>query len=190
MDPRPRRGPALAPPEASFAVFAQSRDASVDIAAWNRHAERFFATRVGLTEERRGPATTLDVVGFVIAPTEGRPAIRRAFARPAQEADYARAEAAEAGAGGGLARLARRCGMVWLVEREDEEAEAATEPTTEPATEHARQPAARPPIEGLGDRSALLLAAILASILLGPILDGRARELFGVKTARAKLEAR
>lgn len=168
MDPRPGRGPALAPPEASFSVFAQARDASVDIDAWNRHAERFFATRIGLTEERRGPAATLDVVGFVVAPAGGPPAVRRAFARPAQEEDYARADAAEAhAAGAGLARLARRCGMVWLVEREDGAREDV------------------PP-----DRAALLLAAILASVLLGPILDARARELFGVKTARAKLEAR
>ena len=179
MDPRPGRGPALAPPEASFAVFAQARDASVDIEAWNRHAERFFATRVGLTEERRGPAATMDVVGFVIAPAEERPAVRRAFARPAQEEDYARAEAAEATApGAGLARLARRCGMVWLVEREDAMDESVGETVGE--TVGTRD----------GDRAALLLAAILASILLGPILDGRTRELFGVKTARAKLEAR
>jgi hypothetical protein len=173
MDPRPGRGPALAPLEASFAVFAQARDASVDIDAWNRHAERFFATRLGLTEERRGPAANVDVVGFVIAPSSGRPAVRRAFARPAQEDDYARAEAAEAGAAGtGLARLARRCGMLWLVERVDATESAGGE------------------TEGGSDRTALLLAAILASVLLGPILDGRAPELFGVKTARAKLEAR
>jgi hypothetical protein len=178
MDPRPGRGPALAPLEASFCVFAQARDASVDIDAWNRHAERFFATRVGLTEERRGPATTLDVVGFVVAPSDGRPAVRRAFARPALEADYAHAEAAEGVDGGGLARLARRCGMVWLVERGDQ----ALESTSEAASQSA--------LEGGRDRPALLLAAILASVLLGPILDGRARELFGVKTARAKLEAR
>jgi hypothetical protein len=188
MDPRPGRGPALAPLEASFCVFAQARDASVDIDAWNRHAERFFATRVGLTEERRGPATALDVVGFVVAPADGRPAVRRAFARPAQEADYVRAEAVEAGAGSGLARLARRCGMVWLVEREDEAAEPAAESVTEGALEGGGGAGAR--AAARGDRQALLLAAILASILLGPILDGRARELFGVKTARAKLEVR
>ena len=39
------------------------------------------------------------------------------------------------------------------------------------------------------DPLALRLAAILASVLLGPILDVRVPELFGVKTARAKLEA-
>ena len=39
------------------------------------------------------------------------------------------------------------------------------------------------------DALALRLAAILASVLLGPILDARVPELFGVKTARAKLDA-
>jgi hypothetical protein len=42
-----------------------------------------------------------------------------------------------------------------------------------------------------GDRDplALRLASILASVLLGPILDVQSGELFGVKTARAKLDA-
>jgi hypothetical protein len=39
------------------------------------------------------------------------------------------------------------------------------------------------------DPLALRLAAILASVFLGPILDVRVPEIFGVKTARAKLEA-
>ena len=60
----------------------------------------------------------------------------------------------------GLALLARRCQAVWIVERAD----------------------------GEPDRLALLLSAILASVLLGPILDPARGELFGVKTARAKLE--
>ena len=59
----------------------------------------------------------------------------------------------------GLALLARRCKTIWLVVR-----------------------------EGPSDRLALHLAAILASLLLGPILDASAGELFGIKTARAKLE--
>jgi len=62
--------------------------------------------------------------------------------------------------GGGLLLLARRCGMLWLVVRESER-----------------------------DGLALRFAAILASVLLGPILDVRGPDLFGVKTARAKLEA-
>ena len=55
--------------------------------------------------------------------------------------------------------MARRCQTVWLVARTDD-----------------------------ADPLALRLAAILASVVLGPILDARGPELFGVKTARAKLE--
>jgi hypothetical protein len=79
--------------------------------------------------------------------------------RPRDEADMALAEEAEVRAnGGGMVLLARRCHTVWLVARDEED-----------------------------DRLALRLAMILASVLLGPILDARGPELFGVKTARAKL---
>jgi hypothetical protein len=153
----------------SLLVFAQARDARVDIDGWNAHAMRFFATRLGLTEERRYPARgdggpmapLVDTVGFVIAPDGLTPGVRGASARPHEAADLALAEATEARRGfTGLAALARRTGMVWRVEREAER-----------------------------DPLALRLAAILASVLLGPILDPLAGELFGVKTARAKLEA-
>ena len=62
--------------------------------------------------------------------------------------------------GGGLVLLARRCPSVWQVTR-----------------------------EGRRDRVALRLAMILASVHLGPIVDPRGPDLFGVKTARAKLDS-
>ncbi len=149
--------------EDALVVFAQRADARVDIHAWNAHAMRFFATRIGLTSDAHypegEPAPRIDESVFVVAPDGGTPGVRRAFARPCEADDYALAEAADARAGGtGLALLARRCEMVWLVVRE-----------------------AQP------DPLALRLAAILAGVLLGPILDCPANELFGVKTARAKL---
>ena len=51
----------------------------------------------------------------------------------------------------------RRCGSIWIVER-----------------------------EGPEDRTALVLAAVIASVCLGPILGDGA--LFGVRTARVMLE--
>jgi hypothetical protein len=42
--------------------------------------------------------------------------------------------------------------------------------------------------EGTDDRVALLLAALIASVELGPIVTPKA-EIFGVRTARMKLEA-
>jgi len=83
-------------------------------------------------------------------------AARVVFGRTREEADLRDALAADAG--GGLYDLAeRRCRVVWLVER-----------------------------EGAQDAKALVLAAAIATVALGPILgDGR---LLGVRSAREELE--
>jgi hypothetical protein len=147
-------------------VFAQRRDARVDIEAWNAHAERFFATRLGLAEPKRDPADgeapVNDTARFVVAPVGSGASgagVRAASARPRTAEDLALAEAADARAGGtGLALLARRCDMVWTIDR-----------------------------DGPDDLLALRLAVILASALLGPILDLRSGALFGAKTGRGML---
>jgi hypothetical protein len=158
---------ATMPRESGYIVFAQRADARIDIAAWSRQAERFFSTRLGLAEDKRYAAgvaaARTDDARFVIAPEGAPPGIRSAYARPCEADDLARALRADerAGPGGtGLALVARRCPTVWLIAR-------AVDP----------------------DPLALRLAAILASVLLGPILDVRVPELFGVKTAREKLDA-
>lgn len=143
---------------APLIVFAQRADLAIDIDAWNAQATRFFATRLGFAEVP--PSDGTRTARFVVAPDGETPGVRSALARPRDANDLALAEAADARAGvTGLALLARRCPAVWLVER----------------TRSA-------------DRIALRLAAVLASLLLGPILDTSAGELFGVKTARRKLE--
>ncbi len=84
---------------------------------------------------------------------------RLCVGRPAESDDLAAAERAEARAGyTGLSLLARRCRTVWLIRTEHED-----------------------------DRIALQIAAIMASVFLGPILSPDGTELFGVRTARAKL---
>jgi hypothetical protein len=80
--------------------------------------------------------------------------------RAREARELALADEVEARSGGGLGHLAHRCPTVWLVERRDDH-----------------------------DLVALRLAAILASMLLGPILDARVPELLGVKTARERLES-
>ena len=113
-------------------------------------------------------ATRLDLVGqtgqgeariFVTPPRDEAGGERVLSARPRDAVDLELAEEAERRAGGGgLVLLARRCHTVWVVGRDAED-----------------------------DRIALRLAMVLASVVLGPILDARGPELFGVKTARGKL---
>jgi hypothetical protein len=97
---------------------------------------------------------------LAVATTGGIAQARAVMARAADDADRAMADEAEARAGGGgLAGLARRCATVWEVER-----------------------------RGDDDGAALRIAAILASVLLGPIVDAGGPSIFGVKTAREKIE--
>ena len=82
--------------------------------------------------------------------------------RPATEEVWTAAERAEertGAAASGLSRLARRCATVMRVACASED-----------------------------DRGALLLAAVIASVHLGPILDPARERIFGVRTARATLE--
>jgi hypothetical protein len=170
-----------APPTSDLVVFAQRSDAAVDIDAWSAHAERFFATRIGLADvshrDPLSPPPMTDSVRIVVAPPSGAPGIRRASARPRSAEDLALAEAADARRGGtGLARLARRCGMVWVVAREP--AESSSGRLT--ADSSGRLTA---------DPLALRLAVVLSSVLLGPVLDVAAGSLFGAATGRGMLDS-
>jgi hypothetical protein len=159
---------ALAPPSRrdALTVFAQRNDAVFDVAALRRQASRFFKVKLGLTVDKRYGlrAPDTDAAHVVVAPEGefGKSPLgtRLCFGRPADDDDLAAAEAAERSQHtSGMALLAARCQTVWLVTSED-----------------------------AGDRVALTIAAVLASSLLGPILSPSGDELFGVKTARLKLE--
>lgn len=159
---------ALAPPvtQTAFLVFAQRADAGLDLGALRQSATRFFDTRIGFTVDKRygESAPRVDAVRVVVAPSDGLASgTRLCFGRPTEPDDLARVEAAERAAGRhGMGLLAQRCPHVWLIETE----------------------------EGDDDRVALTLAAIFASVLLGPIVPPRADDVYGVRTARAKLEER
>jgi hypothetical protein len=160
-----RAGAIVSPARAeAFTVFAQRTDARVEAATWERHATQFFDARVGLVVEKRygdEEPPLVDAARVVVAPSAAPPGTRFCFGRPREADDLEAAERADALAGSpGLGLLAKRCEHVWLV-----------------ATESA------------DDRIALLLAAILASVVLGPILAPDGEAIFGVRTARARLEA-
>jgi hypothetical protein len=159
------RDRALAPPasDTRLTVFAQRPDARVELPVWKRHAEQFFSARLGLTVDKRYPGEypATDAARVVIVPARGGEGVRFCYGCPRSDDDLRAAENADARAGNtGLGFLARRCPTVWLVGT-----------------------------DGPDDRAALLIAAILASVVLGPILSADQRELFGVRTARTKLEA-
>lgn len=149
----------------AFLVFAQRGDARVAIDALARHARRFFDADVGLAVDKRytpdAPPPRVDAARLVVSSTIAGAGTRTILGRPATLADRDAAEVAEreGRGGGGLALLARRCESVWLV--------ACEGPTP--------------------DTLALLLAAILAAVDLGPILPPGRDALFGVKTARIAL---
>jgi hypothetical protein len=178
---RPR---ALAAPErsAAYTVFAQRSDAVLDVAALKSHGARFFDTKVGLTVGKSyggGPPQT-DAARIVVARDDGTGSgTRLCFARRAGPDDHGAAEVAEQTQGThGMALLARRCPMVWLVEHHG--APVGGRRGSGEGGAHASN----------DDRIALTLAAVLASVLLGPILSPDGDELFGVRTARMKLEGR
>lgn len=157
---------ALPAPERSSAylVFSQRPDACLDMTSIKQHAQRFFATKVGLTVDKKygDDPPGSDAARIVVATDDGLASgTRLCFGRAADMTDLAIVEDAERAQGStGMALLAQRCPTIWLIETEG----------------------------GEEDRVALTLAAILASVLLGPIVPPKADRVFGVRTARLELE--
>jgi hypothetical protein len=157
---------ALSAPErtSSYLVFGQRPDACLDMRALKNHATRFFATKIGLTVEKRygNDPPLIDAARMVVATDDGLAAgTRLCFGRPSDLGDLSLAEEAERAQGtSGMALLAQRCPTLWFIETEG----------------------------GEEDRVALVLSAILASILLGPIVPPRGDRIFGVRTARLELD--
>jgi len=151
----------------SYSVLAQRPDVFLDIEALKRQGERYFATKLGLTVEKRydslAGSPLVDAARIVIVGGDGTASgTRMVFGRAVEPADLIAAEEAERAMGTyGLALLAQRCKTIWLIVPETED-----------------------------DRAALTLAAILASSLLGPIMSPGGKEIFGVRGARLKLEGR
>jgi len=142
-------------------VFAQVPDATIDIVGWDRHAARFFDASVRLSRPKRYGlvAPRVDGAHLMVQRRDKPPRLQTVLLRPRTEQDLAAAHAAEGG--GGLALLAKRCQMVVLV-----------------------------PLPRNGDEAGpLFLAALLASVLLGPVLSKDGKELFGARTARERLLA-
>lgn len=151
-------------PESSFLVFGQAKSVAIPLSALEANANRFFATKLGLSVEKNylaGYDAEEDAANVILSGDALR-AVRLLYVRKVSEGDRMRAERADAtGGASGMFDLTRRCETAWIVDS-----------------------------EGEGDRAALLLAAVLASVVLGPIVPPTGDELFGVRTARLRLEQR
>ena len=131
----------------TWRVFAQDESPRLRTREWQHNASRFFETDLEIREPHDAMAKL--AIG---------PAVRGILGRLREENDLRDALDAENARGNGMYDLAeRRCGSVWVVER-----------------------------EGPDDRTALVIAAVIASVCLGPILGDGA--LFGVRTAREKID--
>jgi len=131
----------------SWLVFSQDDTPRLRVREWQQNASRFFETELQVRESQG-----------VVAKLAVGPAAREIRGRVREENDLRDALEAENARGNGMYDLAeRRCGSVWIVER-----------------------------EGPEDRTALVIAAVIASVCLGPILGDGA--LFGVRTAREKID--
>ena len=128
-------------------VFAQDDSPRLRVREWQHNAKQFFDATIELASSQ---STTAKLsIGAQTREIRGR--IR-------EENDLRDAIEVESARENGMYDLAeRRCGSIWIVER-----------------------------EGPEDRTALVIAAVIASVCLGPILGDGA--LFGVRTAREKLD--
>jgi hypothetical protein len=148
-----------------YLVFVSEFADHVAIESWKRATTSFFHAKLGLSVPRADPLLErVDAVQIMVHSGEVA-GTRVCVSRPREDADVAVAERVESKTGAtGLSALALRCGRVWCVES-----------------------LARAEDEAM-DRVSLLVSAILATVHLGPILTPARDELFGVRTARRKLE--
>jgi hypothetical protein len=148
----------------SYLVFAQQPDARIDLPAWQRHARQFFATEVALSRPKQYGTAPPPTDGAHLVLTRGQEpsTTRTILLRARTDEDLRAAELAEGG--GGLALVAKRCATVALV--------------TVEATEHD------------ADLGSMRVAALLSSVLLGPVLSPDRSRIRGPKTMREELATR
>jgi len=155
---------ALAPSETPlrFYVFSQQDDGRFLASALDEQATRFFGGKVGFAIPKKYPGNfpKRDAARLVVLPKDAAAATITVLARPRTDADRRRAEdAAFAMNGGNMDAVAARCPTVYEIYASAEE-----------------------------QHHALLLAAVLSSALLGPIIDPADGSIFAVRTARERLE--
>jgi hypothetical protein len=164
---------ALAPLElgAAWSLFAPEPSSRIDEPRLRAQAERFFRARLALATPKRYPDTgwpLADAAELDVAPAtpDASPTRVRIVTLPLDRAPALLA-AANAGAaaigGAGMDALVAKARRLWQVDST--------------------------PLAGDDTRAPLVAAAVLASVLLAPLVPPGGGTIFGVKGARERLES-
>jgi hypothetical protein len=174
---------------AAYTLFSPAASSRLDHAGVTAHVERFFGARLTLSPDKTYPGGAEPVVDAMFCELEGGPVVGPSptervlvvtfpLAR-AHALSVAAEEAVRAMGDQGMGAVLARARRVWSVcaptrgeagEREDAASQAAASP-------------------GAQD-DALVVAAMLASALLAPILPPHEERLLGPKSARERLARR
>ncbi len=158
-------------PENHWCLFAAAPVGRIDLARWTQQALSLVRAEITLEQRLTDPDGLLPAVaslGFTLRPIgdTATPTRVRVQTYPLSEMPAVRAageRAAAAIGGAGMDALVARATRAWLI-------------------------AATP--GGAGDaRAPLALAAVMAGVLLAPIVPPEGGVIFGLKGARARLEA-
>jgi hypothetical protein len=162
------------PANEAYSLWSPHADARVDEAALSHVASRFFGAQLALARPKRYPTGALplaDVAELAVtlprAEESTRVSVVTVPASRALEARRAAEAAVRAIGGAGFDALLARAVRLWQVE-----ARVASDA-----------------LEGGDARAPLLVAAILASAWLAPIVPPDASAIYGVKGARERLHA-
>ena len=160
----------IAPGEA-WSLLAPDASSRVEAERWAHQAETFFRSTIKVVQAKRYPSGALpmtDAVYVDVSPKgEGHATRVLVITVPIDRAPDVREQAAlgvQAIGGAGFDALVAKAKRVWQV--------------------------AAKPEDGGDPRASLALAAVLALVLLAPVVPPEEVSIFGVKGARQRLEAR
>lgn len=156
-------------PSRAFTLISPDASARVDIARWAHQARRFFDTSLEIDPPKKYPADRTpnrDALTALVAyaDTSARVAVVTVPIANAPQALAAATTAALSIGGAGMDALVAKGQRVWQVDAGDPNGDA-------------------------DPRAPLMVAALLASILLAPIVPPEGGVIYGVKGARERLAA-
>lgn len=152
----------------SWSLLSPEMEARIDAHRWEHQARAFFGVELTLVQKKVYPSGTtpmVDAAEVDVARAGSAPTRVLVVTVPLDRAPAVRAAAAagvRAIGGGGFDALVARARRVWQVREA--------------------------PLEGGDARAPLTLAAVLAAVLLAPVVPPREEAIFGVKGARERLQ--